>query len=329
MGLDSPDDESLISTYDPALGKWTSQTVQTMRDVSKYRSLLYRARNVTSKASGMEKEVEAISGSSKSRKRPAPNENSPDRLQLVKKSKPNTSPRALRRPPLQVHQIKAEPTEDVIELSDDSTPPPGIQTPTRPSSSKPQMTINKDFSEDEDNSDPNNEDSQDDKGLLATMSNSNHASWPLRYVSPMSEGFEKMSTMNGKLEDRFLAAFGLPFPAKATYHLHKAVWDQAPQTLRRKYIRAKCTKGGLWKAFKVEVRALFPDGKIPGARASKSINKNTEKSTSKKSAKVSQKHGRKSQSSIHVKDEPTDISMPVRFQVGSSSGSVIEISDDE
>jgi hypothetical protein len=79
------------------------------------------------------------------------------------------------------------------------------------------------------------------------MPSSGHATWPLKFVKSMSEGFLKMETMTGGLEYRFAVAFPSArtdkFP-KASYNINSRVWEWAPEDLRNRYITAGYTNAG-------------------------------------------------------------------------------------
>jgi len=111
-------------------------------------------------------------------------------------------------------------------------------------------------------------DSEDD-GVRSNQASSLHASWPLKYVRSMADGFDKMETMSsGTLSARFYSSFGLPFPAsKATWNMHSNIWNAATTRQRAKFIQSGFTPDGLWKNFVREVRARYPNGKVPGKRA--------------------------------------------------------------
>lgn len=75
-----------------------------------------------------------------------------------------------------------------------------------------------------------------------------------------------MSTMpTGTLPNRFASALGADLRwQKVTWNTHSNTWEAAPQELRDKYIQAGLSPNGLWRNFCRDVRALYPDGKIPG-----------------------------------------------------------------
>ncbi|KAF8186275.1 hypothetical protein BJ912DRAFT_852357, partial [Pholiota molesta] len=112
------------------------------------------------------------------------------------------------------------------------------------------------------------EDGMSNPAAAAVASSSGHGKWPLKYVQSMSEGFRKMSTMKGTLHHRFGSSFNTAFPgSNATYHDNEDIWNNAPKHLKDKYIRAGFTDAGLWKDFRKEVKAGFPDGRAPRKRS--------------------------------------------------------------
>jgi hypothetical protein len=145
---------------------------------------------------------------------------------------------------------------------------------------------------------PSGSDSEDES-IRAAQASSLHASWPLKYVRPMAEGFAKMETMGtGTLAERFRSSFGLSFPSsKATWSTHSNIWNAATSWQRREFIDAGYTEHGLWKTFARDVRERYPDGKVPGKR-SKNERKGKRKSTGKP---VQMK---KENESIKIKTEP-------------------------
>ena len=120
------------------------------------------------------------------------------------------------------------------------------------------------------------------------MPSSGHATWPLKFVKSMSEGFLKMETMTGGLEYRFAVAFPSArtdkFP-KASYNINSRVWEWAPEDLRNRYITAGYTNAGRWKDFAREVSDLY-DGKVPGKRSAKDRKRTGDRVQVKKEKKV-------------------------------------------
>ncbi len=108
-----------------------------------------------------------------------------------------------------------------------------------------------------------------DETALALLPSSKHATWPLRYVKPMADGFLKMIKMPaGTHAERFDSAFGLEWK-KVTWHTHSNIWEAASDELKARYIDAGYTRSGLWKNFVKEVRGTYDSGRIPGKREMK------------------------------------------------------------
>lgn len=140
----------------------------------------------------------------------------------------------------------------------------------------------------------------EDESIRATQASSLHASWPLKYVRPMAEGFAKMETMStGTLPQRFRSSFGLSFPSsKATWSTHSNIWNAAASWQRREFIDAGYTEHGLWKTFARDVRERYPDGKVPGKRSN-----NERKGKGKGTGKTVRV--KKENESIKIKAEPS------------------------
>ncbi|KAF8196054.1 hypothetical protein BJ912DRAFT_835210, partial [Pholiota molesta] len=92
--------------------------------------------------------------------------------------------------------------------------------------------------------------------LVEIAASSGHANWPLKYVTAMADGFNKMSTMKGSLPCRFEASFNANFP-KQTYNDNFQAWNAASREVKERYVQAGYSDAGLWKNFRKEVQASF------------------------------------------------------------------------
>ncbi|PPR04850.1 hypothetical protein CVT24_007238 [Panaeolus cyanescens] len=103
----------------------------------------------------------------------------------------------------------------------------------------------------------------EDEETLKRLPSSNHGPWPVKYVKGMDEGFSEMdSRTDGTTASRFEDAFGVEFP-KTTYYKIRALWQDASDELKQRYITAGYTPKGLWSNFKKEA------GREKGQRKSK------------------------------------------------------------
>jgi len=299
-------DDVLIDTFNPfdsTNGRWNKHTLSTSRNISKFQVLLYRAPNVSPTAVDMKLEINKLLEMLKPRKR-------------IADLDPFESPRPPKHRILDVvgdrspikPAIKVE-SFDISSDSDSSSefPSPAQLIPEkgktiRHSKAKGSSKVAvrslswTKKSRDEAIELPSG---SEDETIRATQASSLHASWPLKYVRPMAEGFAKMGTMgSGTLPERFRSSFGLMFPSsKATWSTHSNIWNAATAQQKQEFIEAGYTEDGLWKTFAQDVREKYPDGKVPGKRA------NTEQKGKGKST-VRVKKERLESESIKVKCEP-------------------------
>jgi hypothetical protein len=228
-----------------------------------YPKLLYRLPRGSSWAdsSEMKKEVDSLMKVLNPRKR-LHTSKSIDELDFSMPTK------RLKKTPPNLPSFKTEPSDhDITEVLSDTDPSDISSSPTpfrppAPRITKPtaapkplRLAVKK-------------EDGTSSPAAAAVASSSGHGKWPLKYVQSMSEGFRKMSTMKGTLHHRFGSSFNTAFPgSNATYHDNEDIWNNAPKHLKDKYIRAGFTDAGLWKDFRKEVKAGFPDGRAPRKRS--------------------------------------------------------------
>lgn len=259
----------MISTFDPlsgANGRWVYHQLTSARDITLCTSCLYRGPNVSGTAVDMAFEIDKITQLFHSQKRPADSNSLPGgspqkrRRILAEPNIPHSKfPRNLDATKSSGN-IKAP--AEIIELSDSDTQTPiARKTETHRKIHAAKVTNLSDSESDQDST---------DEETLALLPSSKHATWPLKYVRPMAEGFSKMSTMStGTVPDRFTSAFGLEHWKKVTWNTHSNIWDAASDELKDRYIDAGFTKSGLWKNFSKEVRDMYDGGRIPGKRQMK------------------------------------------------------------
>jgi len=317
MGMSNDFDNFLIETFDVAKSRWIIHTASTARDVSQSSPLLYRVPGVSSKSIDMKKyedDVKQLQARCMSKKRPLNatdfhNSTTPQTQESVTKKlkvvpSPSKSDMPLSSP------SKIPPTSEILSLSSDtesdcdSLPVPHKTTPIPVIKKKKGKPVIIEIVDEE---------------ILAAASSSGHAKWPFKYVRAMAEGFEKMATMQGNDSERFMAAFNQDRFPRVTFYTCTAVWRVAPAEVKDRYISAGFTIEGLWKTFVNEIRACYPDGKIPVIKEKQ------------RRRRVVSKFGTVSDSvlvktepeSVAVKEEPQDPGN-IRIYEG-----VIEISDSE
>lgn len=262
----------MISTFDPSSGlngRWVFHNLTSLRDISWCKSCLYCGTEVSDEAVDMSFEIDKLLQLFHSQKRPAEPFSLPG-------GSPQKRRRILTKP--DIPQVKnhaqypaatpsitkpslASTDQNIIELSSDpesiyATPPP------RPKHTKKNLTRIKPK--------PKANSESEDEEIQVLQASSKHASWPLKYVKAMADGFSKMNTMStGTLADHFSGAFESSHWQKVTWNTHSNIWNAASDELKEKYVEAGFSNAGLWKNFSKDVRAMYADGKIPGKRSIK------------------------------------------------------------
>ncbi|KAA1478102.1 hypothetical protein DENSPDRAFT_854753 [Dentipellis sp. KUC8613] len=223
-------DTTLIETFEPAQWSWCVHDVEVSRNLElETNTLLYHTQGI--QHSDMSREQDSVLqalGQKRPRKRPASVSFTPP---------PRPTTRAQMSSPPSSSLPPSPPSPSLLQRSSSMTSQSSLDQSTSQSSPVESLTP------------------EMITGLRAEAA-SGMASWPLKYVCSMADGFSQMLLLCGSQQQKFSKVFPGHIFKPTTFKQNYRIWKQAPDSLKDRYVEAGLTDDGLWSRFHKEAAQL-------------------------------------------------------------------------